>query len=133
MRRPRGAGDGDQAGGDELALADVEGDGGSRGGGCGGGAEHGASIPPGRSRGEEAGWRRGEAAANGRGEVDRTAIVVLQLAGEGRLSLDDTRRAVAFGADPNSGAISIRQLLNHTSAIFSFDKDPRVLARTART
>ncbi|MEA2249699.1 MAG: hypothetical protein QOH46_4228 [Solirubrobacteraceae bacterium] len=65
--------------------------------------------------------------------MDRTAIVVLQLAGEGRLSLDDTRRAVASGADPNSGAISIRQLLNHTSAIFSFDKDPRVLARTART
>lgn len=57
-----------------------------------------------------------------------TATVVLQLAGEGRLTLDDTVERWLPGRIPNGGAISIRQLLNHTSGIFSFDKDPSVLA-----
>jgi D-alanyl-D-alanine carboxypeptidase len=57
-----------------------------------------------------------------------TATVVLQLVGEGKLALDDTVERWLPGVISNGNAISIRQLLNHTSGIYSFDKDPRVLA-----
>jgi D-alanyl-D-alanine carboxypeptidase len=57
-----------------------------------------------------------------------TATVVLQLVGEGKLSLDDTVARWLPGRISNGKAISIRQLLNHTSGIYSFDKDPKVFA-----
>jgi D-alanyl-D-alanine carboxypeptidase len=57
-----------------------------------------------------------------------TATVVLQLVGEGKVALDDTVEQWLPGRISNGGAISVRQLLNHTSGIFSYDKDPRVFA-----
>jgi D-alanyl-D-alanine carboxypeptidase len=57
-----------------------------------------------------------------------TATVVLQLAGEGRLRLGDTVERWLPGRISNGSAITIRQLLNHTSGIFNFTEDPSVLA-----
>jgi D-alanyl-D-alanine carboxypeptidase len=57
-----------------------------------------------------------------------TATVVLQLVGERKIALDDTVERWLPGQISNGKAISVRHLLNHTSGIFSFDKDPRVLA-----
>lgn len=56
-----------------------------------------------------------------------TATVVLQLVGEGRLSLDDTIQKRLPGVVPNGGKITIRQLLNHTSGLADFESDPRYL------
>ena len=56
-----------------------------------------------------------------------TATVVLQLVGEGKLALDDTVEQWLPGVISNGAAISVRQLLNHTSGIFDYTKDPRVL------
>jgi D-alanyl-D-alanine carboxypeptidase len=56
------------------------------------------------------------------------ATVVLQLVGEGELSLDDTLERWVPGAIPNGEDISIRQLLNHTSGIYNYSLDPTVLA-----
>jgi D-alanyl-D-alanine carboxypeptidase len=65
------------------------------------------------------------------GSVTKTfvAAVVLQLAGEGRLSLDDTVERWLPGLVPNGGAITLRQLLHHTSGVFDYldDGDQRVL------
>ncbi len=51
------------------------------------------------------------------------AALVLQLAQEGKLSLDDTldRWSPAY---PEAALISIRQLLNHTSGAYNFTDDP---------
>ncbi|MCX5175359.1 beta-lactamase family protein [Streptomyces virginiae] len=53
-----------------------------------------------------------------------TATLVLQLAAEGRLSLDDTMEQWLPGMVAGNGydgrAITIRQLLNHTSGIFNY-------------
>jgi D-alanyl-D-alanine carboxypeptidase len=57
-----------------------------------------------------------------------TATVVLQLVGEGRLALGDTLESRLPGVFPNGAAITVRQLLNHTSGIFDYVKDPRTLA-----
>jgi D-alanyl-D-alanine carboxypeptidase len=57
-----------------------------------------------------------------------TATVVLQLVGEKKLALSDTVERWLPGVISNGNAISIRQLLNHTSGIYSLEKDPRVLA-----
>jgi D-alanyl-D-alanine carboxypeptidase len=57
-----------------------------------------------------------------------TATVVLQLAGERRLRLGDTVEHWLPGAISNGDAISIRQLLNHTSGIYDYAADPVVLA-----
>ena len=57
-----------------------------------------------------------------------TATVVLQLAGEGRLTLDDTVEQWLPGRISNGADITVRRLLNHTSGIFSYDKDPSVFA-----
>jgi D-alanyl-D-alanine carboxypeptidase len=57
-----------------------------------------------------------------------TAAVVLQLVGEGRLSLDDTVEQRLPGVVPNGSAITIRRLLNHTSGLFDHEQDPRVFA-----
>jgi D-alanyl-D-alanine carboxypeptidase len=56
-----------------------------------------------------------------------TATVVLQLVGEGKLSLDDTVRRRLPGVVPNGGRITIRQLLNHTSGLADFESNPSYL------
>ncbi|NGN62720.1 beta-lactamase family protein [Streptomyces sp. A7024] len=62
-----------------------------------------------------------------------TATVLLQLVGEGRLSLDDTVEkwlpGVVTGNGHDGGAITVRQLLNHTSGIFNYTNDPDILAK----
>ena len=55
------------------------------------------------------------------------ATVVLQLVSEGRLSLEDTVEQWLPGLVPNGDGITIRQLLNHTSGLFDYENDPRVL------
>lgn len=61
-----------------------------------------------------------------------TAVAMLQLVGEGRLSLD-MPVSTWFHDVPNGDAITIRHLLNHTSGLFSanedrvFRRDPRIL------
>ncbi|WP_438487426.1 serine hydrolase domain-containing protein [Streptomyces sp. S186] len=62
------------------------------------------------------------------------ATVVLQLAGEGRLSLDDRAADHLPPGMPLSGAhgasdlrrVTIRQLLDHTSGLFNYTDDPRL-------
>jgi D-alanyl-D-alanine carboxypeptidase len=49
-----------------------------------------------------------------------TATVVLQLVGEGKLTLDDTVEHWLPGAISNGEDISVRQLLNHTSGISDY-------------
>lgn len=51
-----------------------------------------------------------------------TAVVVLQLAEEGRLSLGDPISTWVNGV-PNGDAVTIRHLLNHTSGLFSANED----------
>jgi len=57
------------------------------------------------------------------------AAVVLQLVGEGRMSLDDTVERWLPGLVPGGAAITVRQLLNHTSGLFDYidDGDDRIL------
>jgi D-alanyl-D-alanine carboxypeptidase len=55
------------------------------------------------------------------------ATVALQLVGEGKLSLDDSVEQRLPGVVPNGDKITIRQLLNHTSGLFDFAADPRVI------
>jgi D-alanyl-D-alanine carboxypeptidase len=57
-----------------------------------------------------------------------TATVVLQLVGEKKLALGGTVERWLPGAISNGDAISIRQLLNHTSGIYDFAADPAYLA-----
>jgi D-alanyl-D-alanine carboxypeptidase len=52
------------------------------------------------------------------------ATLVLQLAGEGRLGLDDPVERRLPGVVPNGGAITLRELLNHTSGLFDYTDDP---------
>jgi len=63
------------------------------------------------------------------GSITKTFVstVVLQLAGEGRLALDDTLERWLPGLVPNGQAITIAQLLNHTSGLFDYTLDPAVL------
>ncbi|MER7704267.1 serine hydrolase domain-containing protein [Kitasatospora sp. NPDC097605] len=63
------------------------------------------------------------------GSVTKTfvATVVLQLADEGRLRLDDPVERHLPGVVPNGGAITLRQLLNHTSGLYNYLEDPRFL------
>jgi D-alanyl-D-alanine carboxypeptidase len=56
-----------------------------------------------------------------------TATVVLQLVGEGKLSLDDAVQRRLPGVVPNGSKITIRHLLNHTSGLSDFEADPRYL------
>jgi D-alanyl-D-alanine carboxypeptidase len=51
------------------------------------------------------------------------ATVVLQLAAEGRLQLADPVERWLPGSVPNGTAITIRQLLNHTSGLFDYTND----------
>jgi D-alanyl-D-alanine carboxypeptidase len=59
------------------------------------------------------------------GSVTKTfmAAIVLQLAGEGRLSLDDTVERWLPGLVPNGAAITVRELLNHTSGLYDYLND----------
>ncbi|HXM56060.1 MAG TPA: serine hydrolase domain-containing protein [Candidatus Dormibacteraeota bacterium] len=57
------------------------------------------------------------------------STVVLQLVGEGRLGLDDGVDRWLPGLIPNGAAITVRELLNHTSGLFDYlnDGDPTIL------
>jgi len=57
-----------------------------------------------------------------------TATVVLQLVAEGRLRLGDRVERWLPGVLANGDAVTLRQLLNHTSGVFNYTADPRVLA-----
>ena len=67
------------------------------------------------------------------GSVTKTfvATAILQLAGEGKLSLDDSVERWLPGEVPNGAAITVRQLLTMTSGIFDYlnDGDDTVLRR----
>jgi len=52
------------------------------------------------------------------------ATVVLQLASEGKLGLGDSIEHWLPGVVPNGSAITIRQLLSHTSGLFNYIDDP---------
>jgi D-alanyl-D-alanine carboxypeptidase len=56
------------------------------------------------------------------------ATVVLQLVGEGRVRLADSLERWLPATVPNGSAITMRQLLNHTSGIYDYTEDPRLLA-----
>ena len=59
------------------------------------------------------------------GSITKTAmaVIALQLAGEGTLTLGDTIESWLPGMVPNGGSITIRMLLNHTSGIFNYTDD----------
>jgi D-alanyl-D-alanine carboxypeptidase len=65
------------------------------------------------------------------GSVTKTfvATVVLQLAGEGKLRLDDTVERWLPGLVPNGKNITVRELLNHTSGLFDVASDQGFIAR----
>lgn len=71
------------------------------------------------------------------GSVTKTfvATVLLQLVGEGRLSLDDTVEhwlpGVVAGNGNDGSRITVRQLLQHTSGIYNYTNDLSVLASKA--
>ncbi|MFD8708753.1 serine hydrolase domain-containing protein [Kitasatospora sp. NPDC059648] len=54
------------------------------------------------------------------------STVTLQLVGEGRIGLDDPIEHYLPGAVPNGSAITVRQLLNHTSGLANYLDDPKV-------
>jgi len=64
------------------------------------------------------------------------ATVVLELAAESKLSLDDTIEHWLPGLVPNGAAITLRELLNHTSGLFNYSEGaewtPSVLADPQR-
>jgi D-alanyl-D-alanine carboxypeptidase len=64
------------------------------------------------------------------GSVTKTmvATVVLQLADEHALGLDDLVATWLPGVVPNASRITIRQLLNHTSGEFNYTEDTQFLA-----
>jgi D-alanyl-D-alanine carboxypeptidase len=59
------------------------------------------------------------------------ATGVLQLAGAGRVSLDDPVERWLPGLVPNGPAITLRMLLNHTSGLYDLANDPTLLAEFA--
>lgn len=62
---------------------------------------------------------------------EATAVVVLQLAEEGKLKLSDPVSKWVKGV-PNGDAISLETLLAHTSGLFSANEDPEVRQRGER-
>ena len=60
------------------------------------------------------------------GSVTKTfvATVILQLADEGRLALDDPIARHLPGVVPGGEAITVRQVLNHTSGIYDYAHEP---------
>ncbi|MFB6892183.1 serine hydrolase domain-containing protein [Kitasatospora sp. NPDC056327] len=61
------------------------------------------------------------------------STVVLQLVAEGRLRLDDPVERHLPGLVPNGGAISVRQLLNHTSGLYDYAEDRRFFYQDEET
>ncbi len=63
------------------------------------------------------------------------ATVMLQLVGEGRVSLDDTVEkwlpGVVSGHGNDGGRITVRQLLNHTSGLYNYTEDFPEIASVA--
>lgn len=55
-----------------------------------------------------------------------TAIIIMQLVEDGRLSLDDKLSSWIDGV-PNGDLITIKMLLNHTSGLYSANEDPEVI------
>ncbi|MBV2154121.1 serine hydrolase [Kitasatospora sp. SUK 42] len=75
------------------------------------------------------------ATADGRFRIASTtksfvSTVTLQLVDEGRVRLDDPIEHYLPGAIPNGGAITVRQLLNHTSGLYNYLDDPHVRSTT---
>jgi D-alanyl-D-alanine carboxypeptidase len=64
------------------------------------------------------------------GSITKTfvATVVLQLTAEGVLRLDDSVERWLPSLVPNGQGITLRQLLNHTSGVYNYTDDPRVIA-----
>lgn len=60
------------------------------------------------------------------------AAVVLELYQEGKLGLRDSVERWLSGLVPHGDGITIRQLLNHTSGLFNYTEDPRVVAALLR-
>lgn len=60
------------------------------------------------------------------------ATVVLQLADERKLTLDDTVERWLPGVVPNGERITVRRLLNHTSGLFDYGGDEEWLAAAYR-
>ncbi|MFF7458637.1 serine hydrolase domain-containing protein [Kitasatospora sp. NPDC008115] len=60
------------------------------------------------------------------GSATKTFVstTLLQLVGERRLNLDDRLESLLPGIVPNSDAITIRHLLNHTSGVADYTQDP---------
>lgn len=62
-----------------------------------------------------------------------TATVILQLMDEKKLSLDDTLNKFDLGLTiPNADRITVRQLMNHSSGLFTFDEDNAYVAVFSR-
>jgi D-alanyl-D-alanine carboxypeptidase len=57
------------------------------------------------------------------------AVVVLQLEAEGRLDIDDPVERWLPGLVPNGGAITLRELLNHTSGLYNYTDDNDFIQR----
>lgn len=68
------------------------------------------------------------------GSITKTfvATVVLQLAAEGGLGLDDSVEQWLPGLVPNGRAITLRQLLNHTSGIYNYTEDEALFRSLVR-
>jgi D-alanyl-D-alanine carboxypeptidase len=68
------------------------------------------------------------------GSITKTfvATIVLQLAAEGVLRLDDSVERWLPGVVPNGGAITLRHLLNHTSGVYNYTDDPELLGAFVR-
>ncbi|ONH61338.1 serine hydrolase [Frankia sp. CcI49] len=64
------------------------------------------------------------------GSITKTfvATVALQLVGEGRLTLDQPVERRLPGLLRDGNRITVRQLLNHTSGLFDYTADPKLLA-----
>jgi D-alanyl-D-alanine carboxypeptidase len=62
------------------------------------------------------------------GSVTKTFVstVVLQLVGEGKLSLDDTVEQVLPGKLRGGSGVTVQQLLQHTSGLHDYLADPRI-------
>jgi D-alanyl-D-alanine carboxypeptidase len=57
------------------------------------------------------------------------AVVVLQLEAEGRLDIDDPVERWLPGLVPNGSAITLRELLNHTSGIYNYTDENGFIQR----
>lgn len=60
------------------------------------------------------------------GSITKTfvATAILQLVDEGRVDLDRSVETYLPGVVPNGGAITVRQVLNHTSGLYDYMKQP---------